>query len=209
MAEAPKPNTTNLPAFLEMTPAQIAVSNRIQEEVRQALHGRVQANQEEARLIRGIHAERAARATLDVLAKEKRRKGRSEAVKLHLAKLADAYAEQGRYTEAAKLHPVKARAKEYSAIEAAISRRDTDSCKCVGDEVTDPVSGKTLHIPNVNHVIDVYSIKHKRMMPLIRCEKCGHLNVRPLPEVLAQRQRAMGTAQEKSVTDADVLRPAS
>lgn len=203
--EAPKPNVTNLPAFLEMTPAQIARSQQIQEETRQALFGRVQANQEEAHLIRGIHLEEAARATLEVLHQEKRRKGRAEAVSLQLARLADAYASQGRFEEAAAVHPVKSRANEYTAIKAAIDRPDSGICKCAPLEVKDPASDKILSIPTLNKVMDVYSTKHKRLVPLIRCEECGYLNARPLPEVLARREQVMATGSEKRLRDSELL----
>jgi len=192
------PTATKLPAFLEMTAEQIATSKRIQEEVRQALHGRVQANQEEARLIRGIHAERAARATLRVLSIETRRKGRSEAIKVHLARLADALADQGRYEEAAVTHPAKSRAKEYLAIHAAIERPDSDICSCSPKEIRDPASGKTLRIPTHNKVEDVYSQKHKRMVPLVRCSSCPHLNAGILPESLKQREQAMLAKQPRA-----------
>lgn len=199
----PKPNVTNLPAFLEMTPDQIANSERIQEEVRQALHGRVQANQEEARLIRGIHEERAARATLEILGGQKRRKGRAEAAKLNLARLADAYANQGRYTEAAMTHPVPGRASEYIEIQAAIDRPDDEMCDCPPREVKDPASGETLRIPVINQVENVYSTKLRRMVPLLRCDVCTHLNARPLPDVLVRREQAMKST--KPMTDRELL----
>lgn len=200
----PKPNVTNLPAFLEMTPDQIANSERIQEQVRQALHGRVQANQEEARLVRGIHAERAARATLEVIAAEKSHKGRAESAKLHLARLADAYADEGRYIEAALTHPIPERANEYIDIQAALDRPDDEMCDCPAREVKDPVSGQTLQIPVINQVENVYSTKLKRMVPLLRCDVCGHLNARRLPEVLARREQAMKAT--KPMTDLELLK---
>lgn len=196
MTNAP-PTITKLPAFLEMTDHQIAESNRIQAEVRQALHGRVQASREEARLIRGIHAERAARATLAVLSVEKKRPHRSQAINLHLAKLADAFADQGRYEEAASTHPVRARAKQYLAIQAAIDRPDSDICSCPPREVKDPLSGKMLRIPTHNKVEDVYSQKHRRMVPLVRCSSCPHMNAGVLPEMLRQREQAMLASKPK------------
>lgn len=200
--EKPTPTIAHLPAFLEMTKEQIAVSNQIQEQARQAMHGRVEANQQEARLLRGIQMERAARANLEVLQHHKRHKGRAERVKINLAKLADAYAEQGRYAEAAATHPSKTTAKEYAQIQAAIDRSDTDVCNCPPDEVIDPASGQTLRIPARNHIADVHNPKLKRMVPLIECRKCPpgeRLNARPFTPTGPLMQRARARAGVKLV----------
>lgn len=210
MAEAP----INLPDFLRMTPEQIAVSERIQEEVRQAMHGRVQATQEEAQLIRGIHAERTARANLSAFIEAKEPGGETweRGVSFYLTQLADALADQGRYAEAAALHPTKEQAAEYAAIQTALDRPDDAICDCPADEVVDPVSKKTLRIPARNKIAEVYSIKLKRMVPLIRCEKCEPdraLNARPLTATgaLMRRETAMAAvAQGQQLKDVDLLK---
>jgi hypothetical protein len=207
------PTIAHLPAFLEMSEEQLANSKRIQEEARQAMFGRVQANQAEARLISGIHTERAARDNLTVLQNHKRHKGRAARVKAQLARLADAYAAQGRYDEAAATHPRKTTAKEYAEIAAAIERPDTDVCDCPPDEVRDPASGQTLKIPARNHIADVYNAKLGQMVPLIECRKCppGHrLNARPLRPTgeLAARLRARAGTRAVVLTREELERRA-
>lgn len=210
----PRSALKNLPAFLQVTDDQIAISERIQAQARQAMFGRVQANQEEARLMRGIYAERAARANLDVLANHESGDGKEDAIRFQIGRLADAYADQGRYAEAAKTHPDKQRQKEFSAIQKAIERPDSAACKCPAEiEVKDPVGGNTLRIPVENRVEDVFSIKHGRMMPLVRCEHrkkdgtiCGFLNVKPLPASLVRREALSVTAQFKKHSDAEALK---
>lgn len=203
--EAKTPTVTTLPEFLQLTPEQQAESDRIQAEVRQALHGRVQANQKEARLVRGIHTENATRATLQALSIQTRRKGRSEAVNLQLARLADALADQGRYEEAATAHPAKKRAKEYLAIQAAIDRPDDDVCNCPPTEVRDPATGKTLLIPAQNKIEEVYSKKHEAIVPLVVCSKCPWMNAGGvLPDALRRRDAAM--AAKERIADIAILK---
>jgi tRNA nucleotidyltransferase/poly(A) polymerase len=196
----------NLPPFLQVTEEQIAISRQIQERAKQAMYGRVKANQEEARLIRGITTERFVRAQLEILAVHPARKGKAELIRRHQARLADAYADQGRYAEAAKTHPVKKRAREYAAIQKAIDRPDDESCGCPElKEVKDPATGATLQIPQQNKIEDVFSPKHGRMMPLVRCS-CGDLNAKALPLVLARREALNATAHTLPVRDADVMK---
>ena len=197
MTQDRPPTITTLPDFLQLTDEQIATSERIQRQVAQAMHGRVQANREEARLIQGIHAERSARATLETLANEGRRKGRAEAANVQLGRLAEALADQGRFSEAAATHPDAKRAKELRKIQEAIERDDAEICDCKPEEVNDPVSNKKLRLPLENVVDEVFSPKHKRMMPLIRCNKCGDLNVKALTPELTRRQAAMMQTGDK------------
>jgi hypothetical protein len=211
--EKPTPTITNLPAFLEMTEEQLATSKRIQDEARQAMFGRVEANQAEARLINGIHTEQAARDNLTVLQQHKPHKGRAERVKAQLARLADAYAAQGRYDEAAATHPNKTTAKEYAEIHAAIERSDTDVCNCPPDDVKDPLSGQTLRIPSRNHIADVYYSKLGQLVPLIECRKCPpgkRLNARPLTPTgaLSERLRARAGVKATVLTREELERRA-
>lgn len=196
----------NLPSFLQVTEEQIRVSNEIQERARQAMYGRVKATQEEARLIRGISTERAVRAQLETLRVHSPRRGRADRVREQLGRLAEALADQGRYAEAAKFHPVKHRQQEFAAVQQAIDKDDGASCGCPEfKDVKDPLSNATLRIPQVNKVEDVFSPKHGRMMPLVRCE-CGDLNVKPLPQVLARRESLSVTAATRPVKDTEVLK---
>jgi hypothetical protein len=199
-----KPSMANLPEFLRITDAQREVSDRIQAQVQQAMRGRVQASRQEARLIRGLQGEESARATLEVLFSERRRKGRAEAIKAQLARLADSYADQGRYAEAADTHPDTKRAKQYREIHDAIERPDDEGCNCQSEDARDPTSGKTLRIPLENAIEEVFSHKHNRIMPLIRCNKCGKLNVKPLPEVLARRTAALASTEQPTEKTSDL-----
>lgn len=102
--------------------------------------------------------------------------------------LAEAYAMAGLFAEAARVSPDAAQTAEYLAISQAVERDDDDSCTEECQPVYD-ANPTTLghHESEVRHV---WSIKHKSVMTLFRCNVCGGLNVKPAPAaVMAAKQR--------------------
>jgi len=104
------------------------------------------------------------------------------------AQLADALAAQGHYADAAELHPSVDHATRYRAIAEAIDRDDdAPGCDCQVETVTSPPSRQQIRLQNDIISEYVFSPKHRRMMPLVQCVKCGDMNVKPAPEHLARR----------------------
>jgi hypothetical protein len=109
---------------------------------------------------------------------------RAELVDREMERLAEVLAEQGRYGEALLVAPEGARAGEYRSLIEAIERPDTEECGCP-DEVNEQQGPHPIRLPR-HYVHDhVWSYKHQKEMPVIRCSLCGHLNVRPLPGHIA------------------------
>jgi hypothetical protein len=134
----------NIPAYLKPTAADAAE----QERLRALAQTRARLTPEERMLSRGAALEEVARQNLNAA----------------LSTLADGMAMRGKYLEAAKVHPDKARADHFRSVHKAIKRPDKSKCRCKDAEYT---------------VAAVYSEKHKKVVPLKGCASCGHLNARP------------------------------
>lgn len=102
---------------------------------------------------------------------------------------------QGKYADAAELHPSPAHAARFTMIAEAIDKDDdAPRCDCAIERVADPAQeNKQVTITPENITEIVYSPKHRKLMPLIEC-KCGDANVKPAPPHLEERMnRALDT----------------
>lgn len=104
-------------------------------------------------------------ATLEMLAEEKTR-------------LAHALQLQGKYVEAADVHPQLTRATELRKVQEAIDRPDSEKCRCTPDRIL--LNGVEVEVPCEYVEREIYSPRHKQMLQLVRCKKCPDLNTRPL-----------------------------
>lgn len=102
------------------------------------------------------------------------------------AQLAAAYAVVGRYDLAAEVEPDEGQRAEYLKIWGAVWRKDEAWCDC-----PPPLAGGTHSFVRQN----IFSAKHQREMPLLRCAVCGCMNVAPLPAALAEQRRHRAAAQ--------------
>lgn len=159
----------------------MAEAAALQESLRTA-RGRVHHTPEERQLLRARAIEIAALANLAVDDRPEVR-----------AQLADAWADQGRFDEAAKIHPNVDRQRRYTEIAQAIERDDDETCPCEDQTVMDVTQNKNVVVYAQNIDKMVYSRKHRKLMPLVRCA-CGDLNVRPAPVHLQRRLDNLKTA---------------
>ena len=102
-----------------------------------------------------------------------------ETIKVLKQRLAEAYATQGRYDLAAETTPDNGQRAEYAAIWAAVMRDDSEWCTC----------------PKVGRVTqtfvkqEIWDVRTGKVMPLLKCNTCGGMNVRPLTPALVEQQR--------------------
>jgi hypothetical protein len=156
--------------------------------------GRGRLSPEARHLQLGLAHETAARAEMEMLAAELRgkvsgkgaRKEKSARLDIAKARLAEALAHQGRFDEAAAL-VTGAQKLEYENLWQAVWREDNESCPCepLPDGLThDHVSH---HAPSQSH--------GGKLMPVVKCNQCGFLNVRPLTHALQEQKRVREHAE--------------
>lgn len=175
-----------IPVWLRRTPEQQAQDAALQDRLRQASGPGIRPNPTERYLLRAAAVERSAQAHLDHL--HIRPHVDLKHVKAASAQLAEAWAMQGRFSEAAELHPNPERSQRFQRIAEAIERPDDDpGCKCPVERQADPAqNGRMVTITPNNITEIVYSPKHRRLMPLVEC-RCGDANVKAAPSHLQER----------------------
>lgn len=103
------------------------------------------------------------------------------------AQLAEAYATTGRYDLAAEVTPDRDQKALYLRIWRAIWRDDAHWCAC-----PPPLAGGTHTFVRQ----DIFSVRHDREMPLLKCSSCPCLNVTPLPAALVEQRALRATARQ-------------
>jgi hypothetical protein len=205
----PKPaKLEQLPEFLRLTPkpgdtpeklaemaARRAVIATQQEQLRTEARQRGRVGPEARKVQLGLAHEVSARADVEMLtsevqsAKGKEKKEKSVRLDIAKARLADALAEQGRYDEAAAAAPSAEQQAEYAGLWEAVWRDDEATCPC------EPFVEGEMSLTHDHVALEVISQKHgNRLMPAIRCNACGFLNVRPLTHELQRLERARAQA---------------
>lgn len=177
-----------------LTPAQQQHQIDLQVALRAEAMSRGRLSPEARHLQLGLAHETAARAEMEMLAAELRgrvsgkgaRKEKSARLDLAKARLAEALAHQGRFDEAAIL--VKGDQKlEYENLWQAVWREDNDTCPC------EPLADGLTH-DHVSHLAPSQSHGGK-LMPVVKCNQCGFLNVRPLTHALQEQKRVREHAE--------------
>lgn len=131
---------------------------------------------------RAIWAEKVIRNNLKALGKNKRKN--KDAIIQTKLQLSEVLATQGKFSEAGKLIKGldKDAYKHYRSLQDALVRDDDATCPCKGHPInvqTRTARGpvvETVVIPSENVVAEVYSTRHRKMMPLVRCS-CGTMNI--------------------------------
>lgn len=98
------------------------------------------------------------------------------------SELAEAYAICGLFQKAAVVAPDVLQSKEFSMIHEAIFRDDSETCGC-----------------SLEHrfaLRDVFSILTNDERTAVKCNKCGFLNVIPLPDDLHRQREARKLARQ-------------
>lgn len=176
-----------IPIWLRRTPEQQTEDAALQHRLRQAQGPGRRPNPIEARLLRADAIKRSTRAQLQHLYSQ------PEANPLHVrtaeAQMAEALAMEGNYQSAAVLHPDDEQSARFEAIAEAIERDDDGRCNCPVTSAHDATSNRTITLPPDTIEEMVFSQKHKKIMPLVRCTRCGDLNVKTAPAQLDERIR--------------------
>jgi hypothetical protein len=193
------PRTFNFPVWLKSTDEEQAA-----EEQRQALlrasFTRAKLTDAERLIGRGALLEKTAQANLE------QSKG-TEEESLHQSQLADALAMQGRYADAASIHPDPVRKEFFEQIGAAIEMDNSEKCSC--PDSTIKVGDVDLAITPRFERTRIFSLVHKGVVSLVECSKCGHRNARPLRSRLLKHNDALNKsegAKRPVLNDAQILK---
>ena len=112
----------------------------------------------------------------------------------------ECYAELGNFDLAAKCAPHINAVIEYQALHDAVMRDDGENCACPDRELHGDVVIDNLHVSQ-----RVFSRTHGKEMDVVRCGKCGFMNVKPLPDFLhqarASRRAAVALVQGREMSD--------
>lgn len=95
---------------------------------------------------------------------------------------AEALAEVGYFEHAAKVTKDKDKRQYFKEIWKAVLRPDHEKCKCLKTDFNG-VRKNNLYAES-----EVWSHKHNKRMPVVKCNTCGHRNVTALPESI-QKER--------------------
>jgi hypothetical protein len=168
----------NLPDFLHRSAEQLAEERERQDRIRRDynLKGARQTPAETA-YARSFELEPVIRGNLAAVADD------PEAYKETLLQLAEVKADQGEFAEASSLAAEAGNsdvATEYASRRIAVEIDDSLACNCPAETIRlrTPNGGQAAaDIPSQFIAGEVYSIKHGRPMPLVRCAVCGFDNV--------------------------------
>ena len=164
-----------LPSFLHRTPEQIRDENARQQILRDAALKGAKQTPAEIKIGYAMMAEEAIRGNLELIDA----KAQPEVYYETRMQLAEALAEQGKFADAAKIDP------QYQAFADAVTRDDDEVCDCVPD--TTELQGQNARGENVSQLIEipnqfiaaeVYSEKHGKIVPLVKCAICGDINIK-------------------------------
>lgn len=109
------------------------------------------------------------------------------------SQLADALAMQGRYVEAADLHPDEARKAHFENVVRALQMDDSEKCDCEDNKAE--VKGVELSLTPRFEAARIFSPTHNAVVSLITCAKCGHANARKASSRLLSQQDALAQSE--------------
>lgn len=173
----------NLPAFLHRTDEQLAEERERQERMRRDLRLKgARQTPAEIAYARAFELEPVIRGNLEQIDKNLHPGAYNET----LLQLAEVRAGQGDFTEASNLAAEAENpemATEYASLHLAVALDDDVTCNCPAEtvRVRTPQGQASADIPPTFVATEVYSQKHGRAMPLVRCANCGFQNVQESP----------------------------
>jgi hypothetical protein len=189
-----------LPVFL-LRPQSELDADKEAMKLRAASFTRSRLTPEERDISRGAQLEEIARANLETQ-ESLRAEGRNvstrgganlEMVEQETLRLAEGLELQGRFREAADIHPRERERERLLKIEEAIERPDTEFCDCPVD--SKEIQGRTVEADPHFEVKRVYSRHHGRAVSLVACRKCPGLNATSTPPAqLAKTLAAVGAS---------------
>jgi hypothetical protein len=181
----------NLPSYLRQTPEQAEEDKRAQE-LRRASFTRSKLTGEERLVARGAQVAEIALAnigTQESLREEghnvsSRGGANKEMLEHEYIRLAHGLELQGRYKDAASVHPLKREQARLLKIEEAIAEDDAKFCGCAPTKTE--LNGQEIEVEPHYEVKRIFSRRHRGMVSLVGCTKCSALNATPaLPSQLA------------------------
>ncbi len=156
------------------------------ESERQALalasFGRGHLSEAERLVGRGALLEQTAAGNLELTEKN------SQEEALALSQLADAKAMQGKYAEAAEIHPYPVRAQYFQKIVEAVEMPDEEKCGCADTEAR--LGDTDIAVTPRFESARIFSPLHGEVVSLVECSSCGHQNARPLTSRLLKANAA-------------------
>lgn len=189
-----------LPSYLVMTPEKVEEEKKVQE-LRRASFTRSRLTEEERLVARGCQFEEIARANIETM-EAKREQGFThrawggatlDMLEEQEIQLAHGLEMQGRYEDAAVVHPHKREQARLRKIEEAINKDDDTFCDCPPTVAT--LGDAEIEVTPFYEVKKIYSRKHSRLVSLVACSKCPDLNATPNPP---EQLAAMLGAQQGS-----------
>jgi hypothetical protein len=104
--------------------------------------------------------------------------GKAKETRLSMARerLAELFAQEGQYAAAIALSGDEKRRKVYQLIEKAVNEDDDKRCDCPIETIVDRKAGITIRQSTMQTVEKVVSLRHKRVVTLKLCRKCGFAN---------------------------------
>ena len=107
--------------------------------------------------------------------------------------LAEALAMQGRYVEAAETHPDPDRKSHFENIVRALEMDDSEKCNC--EDTQAKVNGVELSLTPRFESARIFSPVHNKVVSVIICSKCGHMNAREAKSRLLPQQAALSQSE--------------
>jgi len=187
------PKTFSFPIWLKGTPEQQKTEAERQALAR-ASFTRAHMTEAERMIGRGKLIEEAARQNL-----------RRSNTSLAQSQLADALAMQGRFAEAAKLHPDESRRQYFENIIHALEMDGEEKCHCPDDKAR--MNDVDLSFTPRYESQRIFSPLHNDVVSVIVCSKCGHVNARKPKSRLLHQQSALNqseAAKKPVLNDAQV-----
>jgi hypothetical protein len=169
-----------------------------------AIHGRGHLSEAERLIGRGALLEQTARQNLEASGKN------NQARILLESQLADALAMQGKYVDAASIHPDPERKEYFESIVTALEMDDEEKCDCPDTDAK--IGDVDIAVTPRFERAKIFSPIHRELVSLVECSKCGHLNARPLRsqllkhnDAIAQNEAAMSNKNARLISDVQVL----
>lgn len=177
----------NLPKFLVRTEDEEKKDNEAQL-LQRASFGRAHMTEAEKLVSRGMQMEEIARANIETQ-EALREEGHNVSTRgganqymltLELFRLAEGLEMQGRFQEAAGVHPHAREQARLLKIEEAIEKDDAEVCDCPPTVAN--LDGQEVEIQPYFEIKKIFSRKHRDVVSLVGCSKCGEpVNATPTP----------------------------
>lgn len=178
----PMPKKLSVPAWARAT----AEDEEHQKLLRQAANTRSKMNYAEQLASRGYAREQTATQNLALLEAAKQTPDIKANITEEKARLGEAYAEQGKYDKAVRVHPHKTARDAFTEIANAILDDDAKECHC--PLPTTRVNGVEVAVPCCFVKGEIYSPKHAAVVPFVVCTTCSFKNASPTARVKGAAQ---------------------